>query len=300
VTLALALALTQPAMERYEFTQAHMGMAVRIVLFASSPEQAEDAARAGFSRFAELDTMLSDYRADSTLNKLLAAADGTPQPAPPEMVEVLAIARRVSVLTEGTFDVTAGPLVRLWRESRKTSVLAPREAIEAARGLVGYRRVFADRTAQTVTIVPGTRVDLGGIAKGYACDQALLAIHARGVLSALVEAGGDITVSEPPPGRSGWTVSLEHVGQGTIEVSNCAVSTSGDTEQFVEIGGVRYSHIVDPRTGLGCTTRVQATVIARHGELSDPLATAICILGPDSCERIADQFGVQCWAVSRS
>lgn len=299
VTLALALALAQTPMDRFEFTQVHMGMAVRFVLYAHGQGQAETAARAGFARFAELDRMFSDYLADSTLNTMLAAADGTAQPAPAEMVDILATARRVSVLTDGAFDVTAGPLVRLWRASRRSQTLAPPEETAAARALVGYRRVFADRTHQTVKIAPGTKIDLGGIAKGYACDQAIEAMRSHGVESGLVEAGGDIAVSGPPPGRNGWTVSLEHVGQGTIEVSHCAVSTSGDTEQFVEIEGKRYSHVIDPRTGLGTTERVQATVIARRGELSDPLATAVCVLGADSCDRIARQFGVRCWAVSR-
>ncbi|MGE0000835.1 MAG: FAD:protein FMN transferase [Fimbriimonadaceae bacterium] len=299
MTLALALALAKPSMERYEFTQAHMGMAVRVVLYSSAQEVAESAARAAFARFADLDTMFSDYRADSTLNRMLAAADGTPQSAPAEMVDILGTARRLSALTEGAFDVTAAPLVRLWREARKTSTIGSAEELAAARALVGYRRVFADQQAKTVSIEPGTRIDLGGIAKGYACDQAIQAIRSKGVTSALVEAGGDIAVSGPPPGREGWTISLEHVGQGTVNVVDCAVSTSGDTEQFVEIDGVRYSHVIDPRTGLGTTERVQATVIANRGELSDPLATAICVLGTGSAERIARQFGVRCWALSR-
>ena len=128
--------------------------------------------------------------------------------------------------------------------------------------------------------LPGMQLDLGGIAKGYAADEALATLRARGIKSALVAVGGDIAIGDAPPGQQGWRIGLEPVG-GELLLHNAAVSTSGDTEQFREIGGVRYSHIIDPKTGRGITSRIAVTVVARRGLEADPIATAISVLGEE-------------------
>ena len=138
------------------------------------------------------------------------------------------------------------------------------------------------------------RLDLGGIAKGYAEDDALRAMRRFGVRSALIEMGGDIVAGDPPPGRPGWRVEVSAAGPEApdriITVANCAVSSSGDTEQFVEIDGKRYSHIVDPRTGVGLTDRIAVTVVARRGRISDGLSTAVSVLGAAAGSRLLDAY----------
>jgi thiamine biosynthesis lipoprotein len=130
------------------------------------------------------------------------------------------------------------------------------------------------------------QLDLGGIAKGYAADEALRLLKGRGMPRALVAASGDIAIGDPPPGQRGWKIAISGMDADavsatpTLLLKNCGVSTSGDTEQFIEIDHVRYSHIVDPRTGLGLTNRIQATIIAPHTTASDSLATTVCVLGP--------------------
>jgi thiamine biosynthesis lipoprotein len=128
------------------------------------------------------------------------------------------------------------------------------------------------------------RLDLGGIAKGYAGDEAIRVLREHGIRAAFFEAGGDIVVSGAPPGTPGWDVAVVRKLDGEAEmhhIKHCGVSTSGDAEQFVEIGGKRYSHVVDPRTGIGLTARYEATVIAPNGITSDALSTAACVLGAE-------------------
>jgi thiamine biosynthesis lipoprotein len=122
------------------------------------------------------------------------------------------------------------------------------------------------------------QLDLGAIAKGYAADEALRTLRGLGVKSALIAVSGDIAASDAPPGSSGWKVRLEGPGE-EILLHNAAVSTSGDTEQSREIGGMRYSHIIDPKTGLGLRSSMVVTVIARRGLDADPIATAVSVVG---------------------
>jgi thiamine biosynthesis lipoprotein len=134
-------------------------------------------------------------------------------------------------------------------------------------------------------LVPNMRLDLGSIGKGYAADQALRILKGRGVDRALVAASGDIAVGDPPPKQRGWRIGIEAWDGATNRVvrtvllHNVGISTSGDTEQFIEIDGVRYSHVVDPSTGLGLTRRIQATVIGPDATTSDSLDTTVSLLG---------------------
>ncbi|MBS1708941.1 MAG: FAD:protein FMN transferase [Armatimonadetes bacterium] len=281
----------------HHFAQVHMGLRVDVTVYTESTQAAEDAARAAFRRFAELDATFSDYRKDSEASLLMAQAGKGPQLASPDMVRVLRMAERVSRASDGAFDVTVGPLTQLWRQSRKTLKLPAPEVLAAAQALVGYQHVHVTDTTVALDL-PGMKLDFGGIAKGYACQEAMRAMRREGVYQALVVAGGDMAIGEPPPGRKGWRVEI--VGRpGYIELAECAVSTSGSTEQYVEIGGVRYSHIVDPRTGLGVRHRTQATIIASSGLTTDPLSKVVCLLGKTKGAAIARRFGAQASAIER-
>jgi thiamine biosynthesis lipoprotein len=182
--------------------------------------------------------------------------------------------------------VTIGPVVRLWRQVRKDRRLPDPDVLKAARDRVGYKKLELDPKARTVDLkVAGMMLDLGGIAKGYAADEGLKVLAKHGITSALVAASGDIAVSSPPPGKAGWRVDIAPL-PGSKEprqvlLKDAAISTSGDSEQFVEIAGTRYSHIVDPRTGLGQTGRRSVTVIARHGIQADSLTKMAALLDAD-------------------
>jgi thiamine biosynthesis lipoprotein len=165
-----------------------------------------------------------------------------------------------------------------------------------ARALVGYHKLHLDAAERTVRLDhPGMQLDLGGIAKGYAADRAIELIRLEGIASALVAAGGDVVVSAAPPGSRGWRVAVAPLTKSSAQrprrllLNNAAVSTSGDAEQFVEIDGKRYSHIVDPRTGIGLLGRRSVTVIADDGVTADSLATAVCVLGPVKGLKLVDR-----------
>jgi FAD:protein FMN transferase len=313
-----------------------MGTIFRMVLYAPDPATAAKASRAAFDRIQTLDNIMSDYQPGSELRQLCDKAGGPPVKVSEDLFRVLAAAEQVSTRSHGAFDITVGPVVRLWRRARRRHELPDPERLAAARDLVGYEKVRLDPQARTVQLTkPGMMLDLGGIAKGDAADQALMVLQGFGVTRTLVAAAGDIAVGDPPPHRSGWRIEIaplelangsnegrlapppagptaqKFVGNGQrttddgprtpssiqnpkaalsaangskiqnrfVLLHNAGISTSGDKEQHVEIGGVRYSHIVDPKTGMALTGRSSVTVVAPHDITADSYATAVSVLG---------------------
>jgi thiamine biosynthesis lipoprotein len=139
------------------------------------------------------------------------------------------------------------------------------------------------------------RLDLGGIAKGYACDRALKVLDALGVRRAMVEASSSsFVLGDPPPGRDGWRIQIVGHPELILALSRCGVATSGDAERFVEVDGRRYSHVVDPRTGYGLENVVITTIVAPDGTTADALGVAVSVLGPEKGIALAGSFaGVQ-------
>jgi thiamine biosynthesis lipoprotein len=285
VLLMLALlaggCASQPPLERREFTRLCMGVQCRITLYASDESNAEAAAAEAFREVSRLEQIMSDYRPSSEVSKLCARAGEGPVQVSQELFEVLEVSRRVSKASGGAFDVTVGPLVALWREARQTGQMPDTAALARAKHLVGWELIELDGETRCVTLGrPGMKLDLGGIGKGYAAARAVGVLRSRGMPRCLVALAGDIAAGDAPPGAKGWRIGV--VGGGEMHLANASVSTSGDSEQFVEIGGVRYSHIVDPRTGLGVVGGPSAvTVWGRDGALVDAVASAVCVTGDD-------------------
>jgi FAD:protein FMN transferase len=282
--LGAASAAPGASLERFEFRQIHMGVQTRIVLYAPSEADAVAAATHAFRRIAVLDSIMSDYRADSELSRLVSAAGGPPVSVSRELFHVVSRAQQLARLSDGAFDITAGPWVRQWRQARRSGALASPDERHAAARRVGWQHIRLDSAARTIQLLlPGMQLDLGGIGKGYAADEAVAVLRAHGVDRALVEMGGDIVVSGPPPGECGWSIRLPNASAdpAPVRLAHAAVSSSGDVEQFVEIGGERFSHIVDPRTGLGLRDRIAVTVIAPDGITADALSTLLSVLGAE-------------------
>ena len=295
-----------PGLDRFEFRETHMGSEFKLVVYCADAGLASQAARAAYDRVSFLDATLSDYRVDSEMMRLSDRSGGPPVSVSPELFEVLHRSRELSERTGGAFDVTINPVVKLWRRARRNRELPDREQLDEALSRVGWEKLELDPVARTARLTgPDMRLDVGGIAKGYASDAALAVLRERGITRALVAGAGDIVAGDPPPGRDGWVVGiapLDPAGEPEryLRLENRAVSTSGDAERFVELDGVRYSHIVDPRTGLGLTGRSSVTVIAPDGTTSDSLATAISVLGPEAGLALARQAeGVEALIVSQ-
>jgi thiamine biosynthesis lipoprotein len=218
---------------------------------------------------------------------------GTAVAVSAELFAVLERSQRLAAASGGAFDVTAGPIVRLWREVRRTGQPpTDRDRADALRR-TGYTKLELNPVHRTVTLrAAGMQFDLGGIAKGYAADEALAVLARLGLPHAMVAAGGDLALGDAPPGTAGWKVELAPFGRSasdalTVVVANAGVSTSGDVEQFVEIAGTRYSHVVDPRTALGLTAPIAVTIIAPEATLADGLATACSVLAAGADEQLA-------------
>ena len=208
---------------------------------------------------------------------------------------MLHAAGKFSVDTSGAFDITVGPLSRLWRRARRQNQLPEQSDLAAALEAVGYEYVQLDTQFQSVRLLlDGMRLDVGGIGKGFAADAALAAARTCGLDRALVNLGEDLAVGAPPPTQSGWRIAMSPFGDAKhphrkARLANCSVATSGDASRFVESGDQRYSHIIDPRTGMALTDRRAVTVIAPHGMTADALASALSVLGPDPAPHLVEQ-----------
>lgn len=278
-------------LSRFQYTEPHMGTICRVILYAESPEKAREAARAAFAELAAVDDRMSDYKEGSELSLLCRESGRGPQHVTDPLWEVLGAARRFADLSGGAFDVTAGPVIRLWRRARKEKRQPEPAEIESARSRVGMDLLALDPDRRTVELrKEGMQLDLGGLAKGYACDRALRTLARLGIRHAMVDTGGGMALGDAPPGKPGWRIQIGDENAGLLILSRCGVATSGDAEQFVVIDGRRYSHIVDPRTGRALEGSSAVTVVAPDGMAADALATAISVLGPDAGIRLAEDL----------
>lgn len=290
-------------LRRFEYTRVQMGVESRVVLYAESADAAREAAAAAFARIAELEGVMSDYRPDSELSRLTSFPAGSVIALSDDLYGVLGAAEEVSLASGGAFDVTIGPVTKLWREARRTGALPDEAILAEAWTRVGFTNLMIDRsTHQAMMAEPGMSLDAGGIGKGYAAQQAVELLRERGFGRCMVALAGDIVAGAPPIDestgieREGWRIEvrtgLDEKEPRTIMLSNAAVSTSGDSEQFFEIGGVRYAHIIDPRParfpafvptlgGQSFTSARGVTVVSSRGEWADALDTALAIVGPE-------------------
>lgn len=256
-----------------------MGTTVRIILYAEDGEVARTGAQAAYALVARLDSLFSDYRTDSEIAQLGLAHPGDPVPVSAELLALLVCSQGWSERTAGAFDVTLGPLTRLWRWSSRRGELPDSTRLAASRSASGFRLLELDTVRSSVRLLrPGMVLDLGGIAKGFAADAMLEALARRGLRSVMVDAGGDLALGTAPPGEPGWRI-MTPVGDSLV-LSNVGVATSGDNYRHLEIEGVRYSHVLDPATGLGVRDVSVVTVIAPDATAADALASALTVMTP--------------------
>lgn len=284
---------------RYVFERPEMGVPFRIVLYAPSPELATNAAEAAFKRVADLNEIMSDYEYESELSRLgRTSGSHTKVKLSDELWTVLSKAQEMSRASGGALDVTVGPYVQIWRRARREHKLPAPETIAKARPRVGYTNILIMRDHTVELTAPEMRLDLGAIAKGYAADEAIRVLREHGITRALAAASGDMALGDAPPNEKGWKIELleakdEKRGQAFLILHNCGVATSGDWFQFVEIDGVRYSHIVNPHSGIGLTDRSLVTIIAKDGITADALSTTVSVLGPADGLKLARRYGAE-------
>jgi thiamine biosynthesis lipoprotein len=265
-----------------------MGTLVRVTLYAAHERVANDAFRAAFDRIAALDRILSDYRADSELNGLTRHGVRRPTRVSADLFAVLRASQKLAGHTNGAFDITQGPVIRVWREARREGRLPQPAVLQEAGSRSGFRKLHLDEQHRTAMLdMSEMQLDVGGIAKGYAASEGITALKRVGITRALVALSGDIACSDAPPGQRGWRIRVgsgvepASAGARTLELTNAAVSTAGNSEQHLDVEGKRYSHIIDPGSTMGLTDDLTVSVIARHGMDADGLDTAVSVLGAE-------------------
>jgi len=306
--LSCSLSAREPLLKRYEYSLPRMGTIFQIELYAADDATASKAAEAAFARAEELEQIMSDYRQDSELMGLAREGARAPFPVSNDLYNVLVKSIRISELSHGAFDVTVGPLVALWRAVRTTGRFPDSSDLANAKALVNYRNIELDSTRHTVFLKhAGMRLDLGAIGKGYAADQMLALLESHGLRQAMVIAGGEVAIGAPPPGEAGWKVAIDmadtEAGHApcTVVLHDAAISTSGDSKQFVEINGRRFSHVIDPFTGVALEGLASTTVLARDATTTDALGTALSILPVADGIRLAESLpGVAVYMVRQA
>lgn len=269
---------------KYSFEQPHMGTRFLIVCYATDSVTANNAAKKAFDRIAELNNVLSDYHPESELSILMKQQQpGQSYKVSDDLWYMLNASREVSKKTDGLFDITVGNCTKLWRRAQRKKALPNKDAITHALANTGFQHIILDSVQQTVSFEkPEMKLDFGGIAKGYAADEAYKIFKYAGIERVMIDAGGDIFCGKAPPGKRGWEVKvISGLGDKDFEIilKNLAVATSGDLYRFIELDGVRYSHIVDPTACSPITQQISTTVISNFAEKADFMASSLNISG---------------------
>lgn len=297
LTLVFSLGLCAGCLRRpspLERTEFMMDTVVTVKAFGAS----EETLSAAFDVMRRIDALMNRYSERSDIGLLNLRAGREPARLSADTMECLEEAVRYAEVSEGAFDPTLGPLIDLWGIGKKADFVPSREEIERALKLRGVDKIVLNPQAKTGFLkVEGMKVDLGGIAKGFAVERAALALKKRGIRSAIIDAGGNVYVVGKKPDGSEWRVGIRHPRKSDrmialVEVSDKAVVTSGDYQRYFEKDGVRYHHIFDPATGEPARKLISATIICPSSTRADALSTAVFVLGPkkgmDLVERLPD------------
>jgi FAD:protein FMN transferase len=295
--LAMCLLAGGASAEHLAYTQPAMGTVFRIELYAENKDAAERAVAAAFKRVDEINAIASDYLPESEVSRLNREPANKEVAVSGDLIALILKSVDIARSTEGAFDITAAYAVQQWRRAKRQKQLPAAAQTAKAIAMTDWKALRLDEKSRTVTkLKDGLMLDLGGIGKGYAADAALAVLKEHGFTQALVAGSGDLAIGDAPSGKEGWEVALRTFERPEekdavlhVTLSRCGCSTSGDLHQFLELDGKRYSHIVNPRTGLGLTERIACTVIAQDATTSDALATGMCVLGVDKGLRFAEQ-----------
>lgn len=274
-------------MLRLEETLDAMGSPYTVTLYGYNEDQLEDAMEAAFSEVHRLDRMLSNYHPDSELSEVNRFAADRPVKVTPELFDLLAACQEYSRESEGTFDITVGPLMKVWGFYKGTGHLPAKDEVARALRKVGYQNVILDRENRTVRLTqPGLELDPGGIGKGYAVDRVVDVLKENGIVSALVSAGASsiYALGTPNNDGKGWEIKIRDPKDAgkTLEdfyLKDQSMSTSGTYEKFFKADGRIYSHIMDPRTGFPAQGMLSVSVIAPKTIDSEAWTKPYFILG---------------------
>lgn len=262
-------------------------------------EQARQAIDAAYAELSRIEDMMSEWKPESPISQVDAAAGKHAVEVPAELREMIERSIHYSEITQGTFDITWRGMGNIWHFD-DTFVVPSRAAVEKARKNIDYRAIQIQ--GNSIYLPAGTNIGLGGIAKGYAIDRAAAVLKRAGFTDSMVDGGGDVLVSGTKNGQP-WHLGIQNPraahGEilGVTALSNMALATSGDYERFRMVNGVRYHHIIDPRTGWPATASISVTVMAKTAEQGVVLDKGVFMLGPEKGLALARSQGVEAMVV---
>jgi len=273
--------------------EAIMGTSIRVELWHEEPAMGEAALDAVMEEMQRIDRAMSPFKPESELSRINREAAKAPVPISKEMFELVARSVEFSKLSEGAFDITFASVG--WLFDYRNGIKPTAEKIAAALPGIDYRHIQLDRRQRTIQFArDGVRIDLGGIAKGYAVDNCVALLKARGVKEALVIAGGDSRVLGDKRGRP-WMIGIRDPRRkdtmvAMIPLVDAAISTSGDYERYFEADGVRYHHILDPRTGISPIGVRSVTIVGPDATTTEGISKSVFIMGPERGIRFVESL----------
>jgi thiamine biosynthesis lipoprotein len=273
---------------RHEESRMSMGSLFTVVAFGPNTPKVPDLITQALDEVDRIDKLMSHYKADSQLSKINLEGSKGPVVVDQELFDLIAESVRYSRDSEGAFDITVGPLMKAWGFFMGDGKLAPDGELEKIKPRIGYQHIIMDAATRSVRFdVTGAELDLGGIAKGYAVDRVVKMLRAGGIANALVSAGGSTVYGMgAPPGSNGWPVDIQDPFDAKkvarkVTLRDRALSVSGSSEKFFEAGGVRYSHIMDPRTLKPVQGILTVAVLTTTGTIGDALDNVFFVQGVD-------------------
>jgi len=254
------------------------------------------AMKLAFEEIRRIDSLMNVYGENSEISRINRASGGSAVEVSADTLEVIERSLQYARLTNGALDVTVAPLMELWGFGGDSNQIPPDNQLEKTLSLVNYKKIIVDKNRSTIRLAsPGMKIDVSGIAKGYAVDRAVQVLKQAGIQSALVNAGGDIYAIGSPQGRGAWRIGIRHPRDaadllGIVELKNEAIATSGDYENFFEVNGKRYCHIMDTKTGKPVIGIISVTIVADNTAEADALATAIFPLGAEGGMKLIESI----------
>ena len=270
---------------KFSYSEMKMGSPFNIIIVSADSVKANRLARNCFQLVDSLAHIFSNYDSSSELSKINASAGLLPYKMSTAMLDLVLKAEQAFIQSKGAYDISIGPLSSLWRNARKSKAFPSATSVMATKKIVGLAQVKINKRLGTIFLpTSGMQLDFGGIAKGYIAQWVIDYLKMNGIQQALADAGGDIVMSGAPLNTKGWLIGVnlpettDNLVNKKLQLSNCAVATSGDVYQYFEKEGVKYSHIINPLTGYGVTNLRNVTIIAKTGATADWLATACSII----------------------
>jgi FAD:protein FMN transferase len=285
-------------LQRFSFSQPKMGSPFTITFYDADSLHAAVTAQQCFNLVDECVLVYSDYTDSSELNVLCATSgSGITVPVSAALMDIMLQSKTAFEKSGGSFDITLGPLTQLWRKARKEKMFPDDKTITEKLALTGFNKIIIDSLQQTILLMQkGMQLDLGGIAQGYIAQKVIAQLKENNITNALVNVSGDIAAIGAPPNTQGWVIGInlpqsnKEILNQQLLIANRAVTTSGDVYQYIEHNGKRYSHIIDPKTGYGITSRRNVTVIASDATTADWLTKACSLLPLDKAKKLAQQL----------